>query len=435
MWRKSFFALIVVLFPLSLVLLQARILLNYDYGGKQLRATAAENYMVWLYSENYTDDVVTNTSSRITQSSTTITTNARPSRIPYISNISGQEPVLACQNAFLAGIEPFEHDRTINETLSSSSLSEWSQVWRKNNCDALFCRNAARRRSRKDTYCQWSPFAIESIMPQNASATVCTDAQVEGFFSDPKWDHYRLSDYWKGLMVARLKGKVKWQDFKTGYPGSLMHEYHEASIQLGVRNGNWPLMMKLLRERAAALPPEERLQPNSLLIHLRLGDVIDYSVESVPELLLKEQHYYRRKNNNNPKSEAPIEPWVKPNHKPLSMSWNRYVQPLEFYSKLLQNHSAQHEYDSVVIMGSAHQGEFDMPQTAFASCLYTRALENYFKRFSSRNLNVMLRLGRSPDEDIIFASQAKAFVSSGGGYSRFLADVSYRFGAKIIKPL
>ena len=192
---------------------------------------------------------------------------------------------MACRDAFLAGIEPF---RTYKDNEARPELLPWIQVWRQNCCDALFCINASRRKSRQES-CQWTPFALEFIIPQRPEETVCTKAMVEPFFTDPYWDHYRFTDYWKGTLLRRANVN-SWDEYETGYPGSLMHEYHQASIRAGV-NQNWPLMMKLLKQKVAALPLEERVPPDTLLIHLRLGDVIDYAVEDVPKLLLHQLQY------------------------------------------------------------------------------------------------------------------------------------------------
>ena len=46
--------------------------------------------------------------------------------------------------------------------------------------------------------------------------------------------------------------------------------------------------------------------------------------------------------------------------------------------------------------------------------------------------NVALRLGKNPDEDMVFFSKAKAVVQSGGGYSWLLTQVAAYFEGKVI---
>ena len=96
---------------------------------------------------------------------------------------------------------------------------------------------------------------------------------------------------------------------------------------------------------------------------------------------------------------------------PLIEDWNAYVKPLSYYSDLLDIIS---QYTSVVLMASAHNGgvhranykcKTDVMSTV-KSCQYITAMKSFLERSLPHNATVSLRLGQTPDDDIVFSSQA-----------------------------
>ena len=92
------------------------------------------------------------------------------------------------------------------------------------------------------------------------------------------------------------------------------------------------------------MSPEDFPPKNSVIIHVRLGDVIDKAVDSVRDLLVK-QRYFQLVGERIPC------PRDKENSTPLVQDWNTYVKPLVYYSEMLNIVS---KYSSVILMGSAH---------------------------------------------------------------------------------
>jgi hypothetical protein len=350
-----------------------------------------------------------------------------------------------CLQAFLSGAEPRSTKRQ-QMRISPTLQNNWSD----NDCDELVCTNAADKdtTTKEDSVdgdddepssCQWSQFAIETLIPKQREHEACDEAHVNEFYVDPQWETYAFSDYFRGIMFRKSRtAGTSWEDFNKTVPaGSLMEDYHKASVQQGTGPNDFALLRKIINKRKAQLPHDLLPQPNTLLIHLRLGDTIDCAVDSVPELLFQQCYYYRG-NVSSPATRSNDlcrNPGVKkPNDEPLLTAWNAYVLPLSHYSQLLRRQDVLRRYKSIVIMGSAHQAEMMMyPYTrnATKSCLYTVALRNYLERFFVNNTSVTMRLAHPPDDDIIFASQVDGFVQGGGGYSRLLARLVKESGGTV----
>ena len=91
-------------------------------------------------------------------------------------------------------------------------------------------------------------------------------------------------------------------------------------------------------------------------------------------------------------------------------------------------------------MGSAHLGlETSLSYKSatseagrtmpISSCQYTLALQTYLERLG---VPVTLRLGRPPEDDLVFASQAETLIVTGGGFSRLLGKLAAKCGANVI---
>ena len=90
-------------------------------------------------------------------------------------------------------------------------------------------------------------------------------------------------------------------------------EYHKASIEEGTWSLDYTFLHKIIKRRAASALSSDKPSPDTLVIHLRLGDVVDAVIESVEELLLSQHFFYRENNtepwNAKPDSEELVAPW------------------------------------------------------------------------------------------------------------------------------
>ena len=72
------------------------------------------------------------------------------------------------------------------------------------------------------------------------------------------------------------------------------------------------------------------------------------------------------------------------------------------------------QYEKVVLMGASH-----FSNDPRKSCQYTHIVKTYLER----RLPVQIRMGMTPDQDLVYAALAQDFHKNGGGYSRVLEQV------------
>jgi len=267
----------------------------------------------------------------------------------------------------------------------------------------------------KCAQCQWSHAAIDSLLDHG---NLCANdaSHLKDFQVADGWDNYRLSDAFSWKEVNNLQ---EWKSYYlNGFPsGSLVHQYYQASQEAQERFNNYGVLFDVVSKRASTMSSEDFPPKNSVIIHVRLGDVIDKAVDSVRDLLVK-QRYFQLVGERIPC------PRDKENSTPLVQDWNTYVKPLVYYSEMLNIVS---KYSSVILMGSAHGLRItthlcwnNTTLTASKSCQYIHGLKSFFERLLPRNISVSLRLGNPPDDDVLYAAHAACFIPSGGGYSRMI---------------
>ena len=148
-------------------------------------------------------------------------------------------------------------------------------------------------------------------------------------------------------------------------------------------------------------------QPHDIVVHVRLGDVIDGSAYSVQELLAAPRPYYPNDNRT------------------------VYVQPFSYYDYHISD-ALLHAAPRVILVGAAHGGyavRNTVPRTV-KSCYYVRLLRDYFLQRGARQ--VELRLGGTPDEDVLYFSQASYFLPSGGGFARTVGWLIQELGGVVL---
>lgn len=307
-----------------------------------------------------------------------------------------------CESIFLGGIK---------------EQTDSSKVWKDLQCDKLFRENGEPEEVCQSTLCPWTRTAIRALLVPGTEW--CTTERANRFLVDPELDGYRISDIFrwrKGLDIDGLLRK---------YSGTIMDEYNHTVIR---RRGyymktDYESLYQVVKQRA--MSATDLPGPNTAVVHLRMGDVIDFAVESVEDLLL-EQHYFYRLDKTKTFEKYAGHPLEVPDHPELQERWNKYVRPLHFFSQVDWS-----RHPEVVLLGSAHMEYIGIPgkSTPLKSCHYAYALKTYIERFG---VNVTLRLGRSPDDDLLFASQAKVFVQGGGGFSKLLAELVRMSGGSVI---
>jgi len=231
----------------------------------------------------------------------------------------------------------------------------------------------------------------------DSARAACGNPDTLGAFRlDPHWEHYRLGDLWLGRksMISYACGN---SSFAGMWPESL---YCEDMREFPKSWQSRTSLFQLVKRRIG-----NQTKNQGVVVHIRMGDVIDNANTSVEDMLANQTFYF-------------------PNHR----SWNKYVMPLQHYRDAFGRLSPG---QLVTLVGSPHppdNGTWTRP--FIKSCVYTYAVAAYLQEIGH---HVQVRVGHAPDDDVVFMANSKIFVPSGGGYSQMLCDMVRMNGGRVVK--
>jgi hypothetical protein len=197
-----------------------------------------------------------------------------------------------------------------------------------------------------------------------------------------KWRHQSSREIRskEGIKMSSLDYHLK------HYPNSIAVEY----ISRTDTERDLDVLYDIVRARTVpSLIPDK----NTLVIHLRIGDVIDGSKFSIDDFLDEDNEIMG----------------VKYNKRGV-----QYVRPISFYKKIVQ------QIQNLPIKKVILVGGFHIDGDHSKSLEYVKHIKNFFE---SHNYMVTERIDHDPDEDFIFMSNSTYFVQSGGGFSKLIADL------------
>lgn len=204
---------------------------------------------------------------------------------------------------------------------------------------------------------------------------------------------YGLGDCIK--MCARcMQGEIDSKD------QNLAKQYKRKACYLEnpnyVSGGNLTVVEHLLEDYGKRNNPPLP-SPESLVLHLRVGDVIEKSKQSTEELLI-----------------SGGDPWHTDEFKSSIKSIHEYLENI-----------AESESNQVVIIGGSYKSKDYARSRVYAGCL-ERAIRE-------AGYHVSMDLD-APDADLdfYFMSHASKLVVSSGGYSNLIAKIMQRRGGKVI---
>jgi len=249
-----------------------------------------------------------------------------------------------------------------------------------------------------------------SALVDNATA-VCADPDILGAFRmAPYWGHYALNDllFDNGDTYGQ-NGTRKAKSYACGnssfagtWPGSLYCEYRRAFPRRLTKWSNvTEHLFTIVKKRIAEKPKN-----HGVVVHVRMGDVIDNSSYSVEDMIADQVYYYPQENAR----------------------WNRYVMPLSHY----RNISARAASGQLVtLVGSPHQPDYATWTQPFnKSCVYTYAVAAHLQDLGHR---VQVRVGKAPDDDFVFMANSNRFVRGGGRYSKLVGRMVRLNGGEVIE--
>ena len=165
--------------------------------------------------------------------------------------------------------------------------------------------------------------------------------------------------------------------------------------------GNLTIVDRILEEAKARQAANfQSPSPSTLVLHLRLGDVIENSNATVVDMLL-----------------SGADPWHATAYKSAIKSISEYLNDIE---------SADGVTD-IAIRGGSHD-----PNYFHKSKLYAGCLQQAIKRAGYPIASTSTIEGGNPDKDFFFISSAKLLSVSTGGFSRLMGTLSQRHGGRIV---
>ena len=198
---------------------------------------------------------------------------------------------------------------------------------------------------------------------------------------------YRLGDvyrYGKGKRYYRIKYHEKM------FPGSIASEYLK-NLKIFDRE-NFKLLMSIINKKSIKEKPPEK---DSLVLHTRLGDVLcEYKKD-----------WNRRKGGHTKR-----------------MNFYSKKDDEEFWKNILKKMN-DNNLNKVYIVTGFH----------FKKCIEEslKVLKKHELFFKNAGKEVVLRIDKDPDEDILWMSKSSHFATTGGGYGKIIQGIVKEKGGKV----
>ena len=212
-------------------------------------------------------------------------------------------------------------------------------------------------------------------------------------------DYYRIGDLVKGLThIKNYQSNLDLgKDMLLKFPNSIASYYirnidskslHEQTNL----NKNKELYLYKISIIKKLLKKHNNIDNNHVIIHLRVGDILDHA----------SQH---------PPNKHQLVDYIS-NNKKIGRIYEKYVKPISYYNNII-NELKIAKVDKVIIIAGSH---IKCPSYNLSS-YYINTIKQLFEE---NGIQVKLRLGLHPDEDLILSANARKFYGSGGGYSELL---------------
>jgi hypothetical protein len=208
--------------------------------------------------------------------------------------------------------------------------------------------------------------------------------------SESKKFGYRLGDMVK-LQTAR-DGKDGRELHYRDFPDSIASEYMRRTNESNRFDLVLEIVEKRTKDTASQVPPKDML-----VIHLRIGDVIDKTPYMVKDFLSRSIKYENGVN---------------------------YVKPLSYYEKILTK-AKEFNIHSITLLGGFHAPL----KSTKKSLEYVRQIREFFEE---HGLNVIERIDLDADEDFIYMCNSEYYAPSGGGYSALIKEILKLKGKHIL---
>ena len=227
---------------------------------------------------------------------------------------------------------------------------------------------------------------------------------------------YMLNDLLKQKIVdphnpgaAPTHSWSRWSDLRRDhlhdFPNSLAADFVRQTDHKMSDAERWAVLRSLIQQRwrqDGDKMVHRRAHADYLLVHLRVGDVIEEESHSLSEMLHSRVIFNQS-----------------------GFAHTNYVPRLQFFKNI--DYTQLNTTRAIIIAGS------HLPYDNFnRSCMYIHAVR---KVLQAEGLACELRCGRDADDDLVVASHAKRVAIGGaGGFSVLIKRVALSFGARETAP-
>jgi len=190
--------------------------------------------------------------------------------------------------------------------------------------------------------------------------------------------HYRLGD-----VVLHEGFNKKWINrtiYHYMYHGTIAHEYMLRTKD-SKQFPDYDVLHQIIKEKSK---DHQTPKDNELIIHLRLGDIIDWEYQEDIEELLEGKKYWQ------------------------------FIRDYKYFEEKLEK--LDNKVNKIILVGGFHtDGDHSR------SYLYLEKIITYLEK---KKFSVETRIDKaSADEDFIYMSNSKNFLKSCGGYSRIVNEM------------
>lgn len=204
------------------------------------------------------------------------------------------------------------------------------------------------------------------------------------------WRYYRLgamviSKWYRDRRQPEHPDRTAKELHYELYPDSIASQYMRETDD----NGRLDILRSIIKKHPSYLKPKP--EKDELVVHLRVGNVVEWSGYTVEELLEKKRLYMPKIHGN-----------------------RCYVKPLSYYEQALNKIDRQVKKITLVAGGN-------LTSKSEKSKEYTQVIKNLFEK---SGLDVGPLCAGTPDDDFVYMCCSKFFLQSGGDFSALVN--SYR---------
>ena len=190
------------------------------------------------------------------------------------------------------------------------------------------------------------------------------------------------------------KNQYKLTDYSNLYPDSILSEYLKLS---NYTEKDWDTLIEIVNNKFYR--DININKSTDCLMHVRVGDVID-------ELCSGQNFLNKFYNNITKKTEKDKK----------NIVWCHYIKPLKYFQQKIKK-LIEMGITKVYLMAGAH---IKLPSYKYSTYYINKIVEEIEKV----GLQVELKLGRGPDDDLLFSMNFDYFIPSEGQYCRLIKELN-----------